>query len=178
MNKKSNVVYRCQCALINAHRFHYVPKKTDFHRWINTTIQYVLRSHPSLMSLISSNKAHKARVATICVLNVCVSLINESESAHLNLTYRHKKGPTNVLSFPYDHSLGDLAFCVPLIKQEARQQKKTVRAHFAHLTLHGTLHLLGYDHQEEEDTRQMQSLETILLETLLFNNPYKDTCLE
>ena len=112
-----------------------------------------------------------------------IRVVDEAESATLNSTYRHKSGPTNVLSFPYaamagmDNSeiplLGDLAICAPLVRQEAEAQQKTVEAHWAHLTVHGVLHLNGMDHEEAEDAAAMESLEIHILDTLGFANPYQ-----
>lgn len=112
---------------------------------------------------------------------VVVRVVDERESAQLNLTYRRKRGPTNVLSFPAGDDvaavapwLGDLVICAPLVAREARAQRKTARAHWAHLTIHGTLHLLGYDHVRSEDAETMEALEVKLMRRLGFNNPYED----
>jgi len=108
-----------------------------------------------------------------------IRAVNRAESAELNQRYRSKKGPTNVLSFPADlppevglHLLGDLVICAPLVAEEARAQGKDVQAHWAHLVIHGVLHLLGYDHQTEPETRDMESRETVLLASLGYPDPY------
>ena len=111
---------------------------------------------------------------------VTIRVVDEEESAHLNEQYRHKKGPTNVLAFPFISpllpikiaSLGDVAICAPLVQKEALAQEKAEIAHWAHLTIHATLHLLGYDHIEKEDARIMERIEVTILEGLGFNNPY------
>jgi probable rRNA maturation factor len=110
-----------------------------------------------------------------------IRLVDEAESAELNSTYRHKSGPTNVLSFSFGHSLtespvylGDLIICAPLVAKEAEQQQKNLTAHFAHLTVHGVLHLLGYDHETESQAEVMESLEISILNQLGIADPYAD----
>lgn len=109
-----------------------------------------------------------------------IRLVDEQESAELNQRYRGKSGPTNVLSFPFDapegvgldHVLGDLVVCAPVVNKEARQQRKASKDHWAHITVHGVLHLLGYDHIEDQDADEMESLEINILAALNINNPY------
>jgi probable rRNA maturation factor len=110
---------------------------------------------------------------------IVLRLVDETESAELNLQYRHKKAPTNILSFPFEAPpgieldlLGDLVICAPLIAQEAKQQHKLPAHHWAHITIHGVLHLLGYDHIEEQDAEQMEALEIEILHKLNIANPY------
>lgn len=104
--------------------------------------------------------------------DLCIRIVSKKESATLNKKYRHKAGATNVLSFPADMTLGDLVICAPLVKQEARVQGKIAKAHWAHLVIHGTLHLLGHDHIKNKDARKMEALEIKILDTLGFDNPY------
>ncbi|KOR30807.1 hypothetical protein TI05_13395 [Achromatium sp. WMS3] len=108
-----------------------------------------------------------------------IRIVNIAESATLNATYRHKIGATNVLSFPFmapkpliSHLLGDIVICAPLVTQEALEQNKSVTAHWAHLVIHGILHLLGYDHQTEVEADIMENLERQLLANLDFPDPY------
>lgn len=110
---------------------------------------------------------------------IVIRLVDTLESAQLNQQYRHKSGPTNILSFPFEAPeniemdlLGDLVLCVPKILEEAREQSKHKLDHWAHITIHGVLHLLGYDHQEEEDADEMEALEIKLLNMLKIANPY------
>lgn len=107
-------------------------------------------------------------------------IVDEAESAALNAQYRHKDSPTNVLSFPADLPealglplLGDLVLCAPVIEREAQEQGKTRDAHWAHMLVHGTLHLLGYDHIEDNDAEVMEALETQLIQSLGFPAPYE-----
>lgn len=110
-----------------------------------------------------------------------IRIVNEVESAALNETYRHKQGPTNVLSFPFEAPaamesplLGDIVICAPVVLREAIQQGKTPTAHWAHLVAHGVLHLLGYDHDEEQ-AEAMESLEVRILEGLGYPDPYGES---
>lgn len=106
-----------------------------------------------------------------------IRIVGEAESAELNARYRHKEGPTNILSFPVppglpDTLLGDLAICAPVVEREAIAQRKEADAHWAHLTVHGVLHLNGYDHEEKTMARIMEGLEKSILEKLGYKDPY------
>lgn len=110
-----------------------------------------------------------------------VRLVSEAESAELNQAYRHKAGPTNVLSFPFEPIpglpmplLGDLVICVPVVAREAGEQGKTAEAHWAHMVVHGCLHLLGHDHIETAEAEAMEALEIAILSDLGYDNPYED----
>jgi len=109
-----------------------------------------------------------------------IRIVDEDESAVLNSTYRHKNGPTNVLSFPFTADvplpvpvLGDLVICAPLMTSEAQAQDKTPEAHWAHIVIHGTLHLLGFDHLLPEQAQEMEIVEIGLMEQLGYANPYE-----
>jgi probable rRNA maturation factor len=108
-----------------------------------------------------------------------IRLIDETESAELNMQYRQKIGPTNVLSFSADLPpelnlplLGDLAICKHVVEREADEQHKACLDHWAHMVIHGTLHLLGYDHVDDDEAEEMETLEIALLKTLNISNPY------
>lgn len=110
-----------------------------------------------------------------------IRFVNEVESAELNEQYRHKTGSTNILSFPFDapdeveiNLLGDLIICTDVVKQQAIEQHKQELAHFAHMVVHGTLHLLGYDHLTEEEANIMESKETQVLSQLGYSDPYRE----
>ena len=109
-----------------------------------------------------------------------IRIVDESESAELNQTYRHKSGPTNVLSFPCEvpagvpkDLLGDLVICAPVVEREALQQGKNSEAHWAHMVVHGVLHLRGYDHLQEDEAEHMEALEVEILAGLGYPNPYE-----
>jgi probable rRNA maturation factor len=109
-----------------------------------------------------------------------IRLVDETEGRELNLTYRHKDYATNVLSFPADVPdemldiplLGDLVICVPVVEREAAEQGKALDAHWAHLVMHGCLHLLGYDHIDDDEAEEMEALERELLAQLGHPDPY------
>lgn len=108
-----------------------------------------------------------------------IRIVAEPESAELNDTYRHKAGPTNVLSFPAElppgvpvATLGDLVICAPVVAREAAVQGKSPEAHWAHMVVHGCLHLLGFDHEDDRQAAEMEPLETAILAGLGFPDPY------
>jgi len=108
-----------------------------------------------------------------------IRIVDKAEGAQLNEKWRNAQGPTNVLSFPYSDLnettksiQGDIVICAPVILREAAEQKKSVDAHWAHIIVHGILHLLGYDHDNENDANKMESLETSILGKLKIPDPY------
>jgi len=110
---------------------------------------------------------------------VTVRIVDSAESQQLNSDYRGKDKPTNVLSFPFEvpagielDLLGDLVICKQVVEQEAEEQQKPLTAHWAHMVIHGTLHLLGYDHIIDEDAEIMENLETEIMQELKFKDPY------
>lgn len=115
---------------------------------------------------------------------LCIRLVDEAEGRALNRTFRGRDRATNVLAFPVEvppgvgsSLLGDLAICVPVVLAEAAAQGKTPAAHFAHLTVHGVLHLLGHDHQDEPGAEAMEARERAILGGLGFPDPYRDSTL-
>ena len=112
-------------------------------------------------------------------IEMTVRIVDEAESHDLNLTYRGKDRPTNVLSFPFECPdevelplLGDLVICRQVVELEAAEQEKPLMAHWAHMVVHGSLHLLGYDHIEDNEAEEMESLETQIMQGLGFDDPY------
>lgn len=133
-----------------------VPSNTAFKQWIGAAI---------------GNRREKAEVS--------LRIAGEDEIKMLNQRYRGKDYATNVLSFPADlppelklPHLGDIVICAAVVEREAVEQHKTSIAHWAHMTIHGTLHLLGYDHIDEADAEIMEALEIAILRELDFANPY------
>jgi probable rRNA maturation factor len=111
---------------------------------------------------------------------LCVRVVAPAESRRLNRAYRGKDRPTNVLSFPSSpeertltRALGDLVICAAVVTREAREQCKPLAAHWAHMVVHGTLHLLGYDHERAREADHMERLETRILGGLGYPNPYE-----
>ncbi len=126
-----------------------LPSRAQLRRWVNATL----------------------RVDTEATIRV----VDEAEGRMLNNTYRGKDYATNVLTFPLTeepHLMGDIVICAPVVIKEAADQKKAVEAHFAHLTIHGTLHLHGYDHLNDEQAGLMESIEVTTLQKLGYPNPY------
>ena len=112
-------------------------------------------------------------------VEMTVRIVDEAESHALNLNYRGKDRPTNVLSFPFECPdevelplLGDLVICRQVVEREAQEQEKPLMAHWAHMVVHGSLHLLGYDHIEDDEAEEMESLETQIMTGLGFADPY------
>ncbi len=110
---------------------------------------------------------------------VTIRIVDEAESQRLNFDYREKDKPTNVLSFPFQCPpgielplLGDLVICAQVVALEAAEQGKTLQAHWAHMVVHGSLHLLGFDHINEDDAEEMEAEEIQILHDLGFANPY------
>jgi len=134
-----------------------IPAAAEFGRWVTAALR----------------ESHAQLEQTICV-------VDESQSRGLNLSFRGKDSATNVLAFPADSEfleydyLGDLVLCAPLVALEAAQQGKQGAAHWAHLVVHGMLHLQGYDHQGEAQAAEMEALEIEILDTLGYANPYND----
>jgi len=110
---------------------------------------------------------------------VVIRIVDAAEGAALNSAYRGKTGPTNVLSFPFvvpegvpNELLGDLVICAPVVEREAQDQGKVPKAHWAHMVVHGMLHLQGYDHIEDVDAEVMENREIEILRGLGIENPY------
>ncbi|WP_339143704.1 rRNA maturation RNase YbeY [Pseudoalteromonas galatheae] len=112
-----------------------------------------------------------------------IRIADERESQELNSQYRGKDKPTNVLSFPFDAPpgielplIGDLVICPQVVYQESIEQEKTFHDHFAHMVIHGCLHLLGFDHINEQDAVEMETIEKQILASLNIADPYRDDC--
>ena len=110
---------------------------------------------------------------------VTIRMVDKTESQQLNFDYREKDKPTNVLSFPFQCPpgielplLGDLVICAQVVAREAQEQQKTLQAHWAHMVVHGSLHLLGFDHINDADAEEMEAEEIQILQELGFANPY------
>lgn len=111
---------------------------------------------------------------------IAIRVVDADEGADLNYRWRHKEGPTNVLSFAMDGLdliapavLGDIVICAPVVKREAEAQEKALISHWAHMTIHGVLHLLGFDHIEDDQAEEMEALEIKILQQLGYTDPYQ-----
>ena len=112
-------------------------------------------------------------------VELTIRIVDEDEMIDLNYRYRHKNGSTNVLSFPVQvdvdfdyHVLGDIVICAAVVELEAKQQNKELLSHWAHMVVHGILHLLGFDHENELTARRMENIEISLMKQLGFLSPY------
>ncbi|AYH02290.1 rRNA maturation RNase YbeY [Pectobacterium parmentieri] len=133
-----------------------LPEEKDFQRWLEGVL-------PQFQE----------------VSEVTIRIVDEAESRDLNNTYRGKDKPTNVLSFPFEAPpevelplLGDLIICRQVVEREAAEQEKTVEEHWAHMVVHGSLHLLGYDHIEDSEAEEMEALETEIMQSMGYTDPY------
>lgn len=138
-----------------------LPTEAQFQHWVDKAL------------------AMEAKTADYPETEITIRIVDEAESHELNLTYRGKDKPTNILSFPFEVPegielplLGDLIICRQVVEKEAIEQEKPLEAHWAHLAIHGTLHLLGYDHLTDEEAEEMESLETEIMQSLGFDDPY------
>lgn len=116
-----------------------------------------------------------AKAALRVDTEVTIRIVDEAEDQALNLAYRSKDYATNVLTFALNetpHLMGDIVICAPIVAKEAAEQNKTLEAHFAHLTVHGILHLHGYDHEDAHQAELMESIEIQILTKLGYPNPY------
>jgi len=137
-----------------------LPDLAQLEKWISTTL------------LAASDEMRDDAELT-------VRIVDSEESQQLNHQYRDKDKPTNVLSFPFQNPpgitlplLGDLVICKQEVEKEAMEQQKALTSHWAHMLVHGTLHLLGYDHIDDDEAEEMESIETKLLIELGFSDPY------
>ena len=136
-----------------------VPAAPSFRHWVNTALESRIRE-----------------------ADLAIRIVDMDEGRALNRHYRGKDYATNVLSFPADVPdefldiplLGDLVICIAVVEREAAEQGKALEAHWAHLVIHGCLHLLGYDHIEDEEAEEMEALERTLLAELGHPDPYAD----
>lgn len=152
-NNTANIIVDLQLACDNKN----TPSIDDFQRWAEA-------------ALTPYNKPFE----------LTIRLVNSDESRQLNHQYRGKDKDTNVLSFPFEvpdgielDLLGDLIVCVDVVEQEAKDQNKDSKAHWAHMVIHGCLHLLGFDHIDDEEAEEMEALETKIVTSLGFTAPYE-----
>ena len=135
-----------------------IPQRASFERWVVATLAALRRRRP---------------------IELSIRIVGDDEGRELNARYRQRDYATNVLSFPADLPpalklplIGDLVICAPVLAREAQAQGKPIRNHYAHMTVHGVLHLLGHDHENNADAERMEALETRILRTLGIADPY------
>ncbi len=142
-------------------------------------LQYASTAIEATLSKIASPALIKKWVKSATPLGGLMTLrfVNATEGKKLNLAFRQKDYATNVLTFPYELSKNELAadiiFCLPILQKEAREQNKLLKAHLAHLIVHGCLHAQGYDHEAAKDAKKMEALEIQTLQKMGFDNPYQ-----
>lgn len=156
---------------------------------LNLSLQQDYQSHELVLKRAYIKKVIETALRFIDVDQDCeigIACVDNAESHKLNLEYRQKDKPTNVLSFPSDIPeevlsmldalpIGDLVICIPVVLKEAIEQNKTPIEHFTHMLVHGTLHLMGYDHEtSDEDAEEMEALEIEILAKVGFSNPYTE----
>jgi probable rRNA maturation factor len=136
-----------------------LPTVADFQTWVDDTLNF-MRYNKTAPELT-------------------LRIVDLSEGRDLNKQWRHRDYATNVLSFPFEcppgvplNLLGDIVLCAPVVAQEAQDQGKILQAHWAHLVVHGVLHLLGYDHLSDEEAQEMETLEIEILQHFNYPNPY------
>ena len=141
-------------------------------------IQFASAAIENKVITIASLAVIKKWVNAAVQLNGLITLrfVNATEGKKLNFSFRNKDKATNVLTFPYELTkktvVADIIFCLPVIQKEASDQSKAVKAHLAHLIIHGCLHAQGLDHENDKEAKKMESKEIILLKSLGFTNPY------
>ncbi|HET7134927.1 MAG TPA: rRNA maturation RNase YbeY [Casimicrobiaceae bacterium] len=141
---------------------------------LKLTVQSNVASHD-----VPSREALRriASAALECDANVTLRIVDGREGRALNRRYRHRDYATNVLTFVYDDGMslaGDIVLCAPVVAREARAQRKTQKAHYAHLVIHGMLHLQGYDHERDDEAARMEAREIRLLRELGYDDPYAE----
>ena len=142
-------------------------------------LQYASTAIESTLSKIASPALIKKWVKSATPLGGLMTLrfVNATEGKKLNLAFRQKDYATNVLTFPYELSknelVADIIFCLPVLQKEAKEQDKLLKAHLAHLIVHGCLHAQGYDHEAAKDEKKMEALEIQTLQKIGFTNPYQ-----
>ena len=146
---------------------------------VTLDVQYEVEAGPDEDDIRRWVEAVLAAEKNVVEVELTVRIVGVDEITDLNTRYRHKTGPTNILSFPFEappgvelNLLGDLVIAAPVVDSEARQQNKTESAHWAHMVVHGTLHLLGYDHQGPAEAEDMEAREISILHSLGYSNPY------
>ena len=158
---------------------HVLPTAEQIEQWFNLTIEE-LRTINGTQPAQQDTTAMDTEQFQQQDFELTLRIVDSAESQQLNADYRGKNKPTNVLSFPFEAPehidmpfLGDLVVCAALVEQEASEQNKQTTNHWAHLCVHGLLHLLGYDHIDESEAQEMEGIETAILGKLSIDDPYQ-----
>jgi len=155
-----------------------MPVQSKPMRKLTIDIQYASPAVEKSLSTIASTALIKQWVKEATKHSGLLTLrfVNQSEGKKLNLAFRGKDKSTNVLTFPYELTkqsiAADIIFCLPVLQKEASEQGKTLKAHLAHLIIHGCLHAQGHNHEIDIEAKKMEALEIKILKNLGFTNPY------
>jgi probable rRNA maturation factor len=133
----------------------------------SVSIQYAVRRRG-----VPSAASFRRWALAACDVQVNLRIVGEAEGRRLNSRFRKRNRATNVLSFAYQTGKGDVILCHPVIRREARAQGKSIGAHYAHLVVHGVLHLHGYEHEKKRDAARMEAREIRILRRIGIRNPY------
>jgi len=171
MPQNDEFIHTLEIELQNPYHYQGIPAIEQLNQWANAALQ-------------ADNNRHNGRCTLV------IRIVDQAEGLQLNRDYRMKEKATNILSFPFEAPpaewgaeldkefnlphLGDLVICEPVLRQEAMQYNKSLQQHWAHLLVHGTLHLQGFDHISDEDAIIMETLEISILGKLGFANPYAE----
>lgn len=151
----------------------------DRKRRVGAKLGLTLQIAASSTGLPSSERFRRwAHASLLENAHVTLRLVDQAEGRALNRAYRRRDYATNVLTFAYPDQQplsGDIVLCLPVIKEEARRQGKTLEAHLAHLTVHGVLHLQGFDHEADDDAELMEGIETEIVSKLGYADPYAES---
>lgn len=144
----------------------------NYKRKLSLSVQYAVRDRSGMPDRLLFRKW--ANAALMKSAEIVIRIVDLPEGEALNRDFRGKQSATNVLTFVYGDlpCVGDIVLCAPIVSREAQQQHKSLAAHYAHLTVHGVLHLQGYDHIDEEEAVVMESLETEIITRLGYADPY------
>jgi probable rRNA maturation factor len=161
---------------------HVLPSTEQIEQWFNRTIEELrlISDAQSEQQTEGDNSGIDTHHIQQQAYELTLRIVDSAESQQLNADYRDKNKPTNVLSFPFEAPehidmpfLGDLVVCAALVEKEAKEQNKLTIDHWAHLCIHGLLHLLGYDHIEESEAQEMEGIETAILARFNIDDPYQ-----
>lgn len=170
MIKKSTISIQC------ASRLPHVPSKRQFKKWIAAALASF---STAAIKGTTKGTAKPTLKPGAGLAELTLRIVNAAEGRSLNSAFRSKDYATNVLTFVYHEKkspilIGDLVLCAPIVAKEAREQGKPLAAHYAHMTVHGVLHLAGFDHETDQDAAIMEAREVKVLAALGFENPYAD----
>ncbi len=157
-----------------------IPARETMELWIKAALSEAALSGETLPEETLSGESEQSQKLLNNEYELTLRVVDKDEIQTLNKTYRHIDKPTNVLSFPFEAPaqvqlplLGDVVICHDVVLEEAHQQQKTIAHHWAHMVIHGVLHLIGYDHMNDSEAQRMENLEIQILNKLSIADPYR-----